>query len=234
MTHPILELQAADTMADQLRHRRETLAEREQVQAAKNELLRWNEARTIARRRMEELAAEIAQAEQTSATIDQHRERLQAQLKTVIAPREAEALQSEIANLQRQRNELDDVELAALEEHGRLDAELADLLAREEALTADYLGAESALSTAESDIDGEITRIEERLAALRAAVDKPVLRQYDRLRKNNVIAAATLSGSRCDGCHLDLSPAEVDSVRETAAKKDGVAECPQCSRLLVF
>ena len=155
-------------------------------------------------------------------------------MKTVIAPREAEALQSEIANLQRQRNDLDDVELAALEEHSRLEGELTELLAREEPLTAEYLGAESALSTAETDIDGELSRIEERLSGLRAAVDKPFLRQYDRLRKNHVIAAATLSGSRCEGCHLDLSPAEVDTVRETAAKKDGVAECPQCSRLLVL
>ena len=97
----LLELQAADTMADQLRHRRETLAEREQVQASKNELLRWNEARTIVRRRMEELAEQIAETEQATSSIDQQRERLQAQLKTVIAPREAEALQSEITAIDR-------------------------------------------------------------------------------------------------------------------------------------
>lgn len=230
----MLELQAADTMADQLRHRRDTLAEREQVQASKNELLRWNEARTVVRRRLDELAEEIAETEAASAEIDRHRDRLQAQLKTVIAPREAEALQSEIQTLNRKRGDLDDTELAALEEHARLDAELAELLGREEALTSEYLSAEAALSTAETDIDGELARIEERLVGLRAAVDKPVLRLYDRLRKNNLIAAATLSGSRCDGCHLDLSAAEIDTLRDTAAKRDGVAECPNCARLLVL
>ena len=69
MTSPLLELQAADTMAEQLRHRRETLAEREQVQAAKNALLRWNEARMVARRRIDELTAEIEQTEQASAAV---------------------------------------------------------------------------------------------------------------------------------------------------------------------
>jgi predicted nucleic acid-binding Zn-ribbon protein len=229
----VLELQAADTMRDQLRHRRETLSEREQVQAAKNELLRWNEARTVARRRLEELAAQIADAESQAADLDRHREKLQAQLKTVIAPREAEALQTEIATLTRRRSDIDDLELAALEEHGRLEDELAAFAAQEEPLTSEYLAAEEALAGAERDIDGELTRIDERLADLRAAVAKPVLRQYDRLRKNYVIAAASLAGSRCDGCHLDLSAMEIDEIRDTAKKKDGIADCPQCGRIIV-
>lgn len=234
MSVAVLELQAADTMADQLQHRRQVLAEREQVQGAKNALLRWNEARTVVRRRLDELVEEIDRIEADSAKIDKHRDKLNAQMRTIIAPREAEALQHEIATLTAQRSELDDAELAALEEHSRLESELDELLAKEESLTADYLAAESALTRAESDIDGELKRIEERLGALRSNVDKSVLRRYDRLRKHFVVAAAQLAGSRCDGCHLDLSAAELDEVRDTAASNDSIAECPQCGRLLVI
>lgn len=234
MSNPVLELQAADTMADQLRHRRETLTERERVQAAKNALLRWNEARTVARRRIDELTEEIERLEAASAALDKQRNRLQGQLRTVIAPREAEALQHEIATLGSRRGDLDEAELTAMEEQSRLETELADLLAQEEELTADYLGAEQTLAIAETDIDGELKRIADRLDGLRGAVDKAVLKQYDRLRANSMVAAAGLTGSRCDGCHLDLSPAELDEVRETAAKKDGIAECPQCGRILVL
>jgi predicted nucleic acid-binding Zn-ribbon protein len=234
MSVSLLELQAADTMADQLQHRRQVLAEREQVQAAKNELLRWNEARTVVRRRIDELVEEIDRIEAESTKIDKRREKLNAQMKTIIAPREAEALQHELAALASQRSDLDDAELAALEEHGRLESELAELLSREASLTAEYLGAESALTDAETDIDGELKRIEERLGGLRSKVEKSVLRKYDRLRKNFVVAAAQLAGSRCDGCHLDLSPAELDEAREMAAANDGIAECPQCGRLLVI
>lgn len=234
MSAALLELQAADTMADQLKQRRDTLAERDQVQSAKNALLRWNEARTVVRRRIDELTTEIEGAEKQAASVDRKRDKLQAQLRTVLAPREAEALQHEIATLEQRRSELDDAELAALEEQERLESELADLAAREEPLTEEYLSAENALADAESDIDGELTRLAERLDGLRADVPKSVLKQYDRLRKNNVVAAATLAGSRCDGCHLDLSAAEIDIVRETAAKKDGIADCPHCARLLVI
>jgi len=234
VTSPLLELQAADTMAEQLRHRRETLAEREQVQATKNALLRWNEARMVVRRRIDELTAEIEETERASAAVQKQRERMQAQLRTIIAPREAEALQHELATLQTRRGDLDEAELIAMDEQTRLEAELEGLLAQEESLTADYLAAEGALSAAETDIDGELKRIDDRLAGLRAGVDKAVLRRYDGLRKHFTVAAATLAGSRCDGCHLDLSAMEIDELREAAAKADGIAECPQCGRLLVL
>jgi len=234
MSNPVLELQAADTMADQLRHRRETLAEREAVQAAKNALLRWNTARTATRRRVDELGGEIQRIEDDAATLDKQRTRLQGQLKTVIAPREAEALMHEIATLTTRRGEFDEAELMAMEEQTRLESELADLLAQEESLTADYLGAEAALAAAETDIDGELARIADRLGGLRGAVDKALLKQYDRLREHFVVAAANLSGTRCDGCHLDLSAAEIDEVKDTAANRGGLADCPHCGRILVL
>lgn len=233
MTHPILELQAADTMADQLRHRRDNLPEREQLQATKNALVRWNEARMVTRKRVEELGETIERAEADSVEIDGHLERLNRQLRTVIAPREAEALQHEIAILRQRRSELDDVELAALEDQSRADDELAALLEQEGALTEAFMAADQESTAAEADIDGELARIESRLEMLRAGVDKKVLKRYDRLREQHLIAAATLSGSRCDGCHLDLSAAEVDIVKDSAAK-GGLADCPQCGRLLAL
>lgn len=231
MTHPILELQAADTMADQLKHRRDHLPEREQLQAAKNALVRWNEARMVTRKKVEELGAVIERVESEAAEVDQHLERLNKQLRTVIAPREAEALQHEIATLKEKRSELDDVELNAMEEQTRSEAELRELLDQEGDLTETYIAADREAGAAETDIDGELARITVRLETLRAAVDKKVLRRYDRLREQHLIAAATLSGSRCEGCHLDLSAAEVDTVKDSAA--DGaLADCPQCGRLL--
>ena len=234
MTHALLELQAADTMADQLRHRREHLSEREQVQNAKNALVRWNEARIVVRRRVEELGVVIEEAEDEAKRLDGQRARLQAQLKTVIAPREAEALQHEIVNITEQRGALDERELEAMEEQTRLEAELAELLGQEESLRDTYLAADAAMSAAEADIDGELARAAERIESLRDEVDKKVLKRYDALRKNHVVAAATLAGSRCDGCHLDLSAAEVDDVKDTAASSDGIADCPQCGRLLII
>ena len=231
MTHPLLELQAAETMADQLRHRRGHLAERDQVQSARNALVRWDHARSVMRQRLDELTELIERSESTSHDIDAQRTSLHKKLKTVIAPREAEALQRELAALEQRRSELDDEELAALEEQARLDDDLAAHLRQEPSLRDALMSADAALSAAEADIDGELERIAGRLEGLRSQVDAAVLQRYDRLRTNHVVAAAPLSGSRCEGCHLDLSAAEVDGVREAAAH--GISDCPHCGRLLV-
>jgi predicted nucleic acid-binding Zn-ribbon protein len=231
VTHPILELQAADTMADQLRHRRDNLPEREHLQASKNALVRWNEARMVTRKRVEELSALVDRTEAEAHDVDVHLERLNKQMKTVIAAREAEALQHEIATLKQRRSELDDVELSAMEEQTAAEEELARLLDQEGSLTETYIAADKESSAAEIDIDGELARIAIRLETLRAAVDNKILKRYDRLREQHLVAAATLSGSRCEGCHLDLSAAEVDDVKDNVAK-GGLADCPQCGRLL--
>ncbi|HEY5663638.1 MAG TPA: C4-type zinc ribbon domain-containing protein [Ilumatobacter sp.] len=232
MSHPVLELQAAQTMADQLAHRRARLPERDQVQAARNDLIRWDQGRQRLRQRLDELAGAVDQSESAAHDIDEHLARLQAQLRTVIAPREAEALQHQIASLHERRNALDDAELELLEEQSRLDDELTALLAQEPSLRDTLLATDAALSAAESDIDAELGHIAERLDGLRAAVDPGLLQRYDRLRTHFVVAAATLAGSRCEGCHLDLSAHEADAVKaEIAAGR--VADCPQCGRLLL-
>ena len=232
MSHPLLELQAADTMAEQLRYRREHLPERDRVQAAKNDLLRWNQAVTLRRDRMAALTTEIEADEARGQAIDAQRTKLNAQLRTVMAIREAEALQHELATLADDRSALDDSELEALEEQSRLDDELVVLAEREGPLRDVYVEADAVLKAAAADIDAELERVAHRLDGLRAAVDKAQLKRYDALRKDGPVAAAALVGSRCEGCHLDLAPAELDKVR-ASAKSGGVTDCPNCGRLLV-
>lgn len=232
MSHPLLDLQAADTLADQLRRRRENLPEQEELDAARAELARFRQRRDALRRRLEELDAEIGRAEAESHEIDVQRERLEKQLKTIIAPREAEALMHEIAVLNERRNALDDGELAALEEQAAIDDDLTALAGNDETLSSAISVAEERLAAAQAEVDAELASIAARHDELRAAVDAELLRRYDALRQQHTVAAAALVGQRCDGCHLDLSAAEVDEVR-AAAGADGVAECPQCGRMLV-
>lgn len=233
MTHPLLALQAADTTAEQLRYKRDHLPERDAVKAAEQALAEWDQAVTQRRRRIDELNAEIEADEARGTAISAQRTRLEAQLRTVIAIREAEAIQHELATLAEERDALDDAELEALEQQAQLDDELAELNTREPALRQTHRDAEAALAAAVAEIDAELEQVAAGLDALRAAVEPGQLAAYDRLRQNHSVAAAALTGSRCEGCHLDLSAGELDSVRADAAAHAGITDCPNCGRLLV-
>ena len=119
----LLALQHIDTQADQLRVKRERLPEREQLAAQEKQMTAWEQRSAQVATRLDKLTSAIEQAEARNAELSSSRDRLEAQMKTVIAPREAEALMHEIETINVQRDELDNTELSALEEQSALDDE---------------------------------------------------------------------------------------------------------------
>jgi predicted nucleic acid-binding Zn-ribbon protein len=230
----LLDLQRVDTEADQLTNRRERLPEREQLSAVSDQLSEWERWRAAMRARMDELTAIIERSETDSAEIASHKERLEAQMKTVIAPREAEALMHEIATLDEQTDALDTTEIEALEEQSTIDDQLTEHLRLEQGLRDAVGSADLALQRATSEIDGDLAALAADRAARRGALGDTAVARYDRVRTSSGVAVAQLAAHRCEGCHIDLSAAEVDDVKDEAAASDGVADCPNCGRMLVF
>ena len=230
----LLAIQRIDTEADQLVNRRERLPEREQLAATTKQLATWERDRTAMRTRLDELTAVIEKAESDAAEIGKHKNRLAAQMKTVIAPREAEALMHETATLDEQIDALDTTELEALEEQSDVDDRLTAHLSSEEALRDAVSVADGGLERATKEINGELADLGGQRDAARGELTDGVLARYDRVRASSGVAVATLTGHRCEGCHLDLSAAEIDDVKDEAAASDGVGECPNCGRMLAL
>jgi predicted nucleic acid-binding Zn-ribbon protein len=227
----LLELQAIDTAHDQSVHRRDTLTERVDHAEAVDRMRNWESQRVTTIGMIGEAEAGIAECEEASAEIDSHRKRLEAQLKTVIAPREAEALQHEIATLAERRSDLDDRELELMSVHSDAESRLNELLAIEGALRAEVAGADERLATAESIIRSELESLAARRELLLPSIPPALAKRYEAVRSKLGVAAARLAGSRCEGCHLDLSAGELDEVRRTP--DDRIPDCPQCGRMLI-
>jgi uncharacterized protein len=219
----LLQLQELDSHLEQLVHRRGRLAELAARDAAAAQLAAHRAAMAADRQRADAAQATIEQCEHDGDDITKKRTRLEQQLKTVIAPREAEALMHEIATLTAKRDELDEAELVAMEEL----AAAEDAVATRDADTEAHV---AALTTAVLDAEQRDTEASRTAAA--TALDAADLATYDRMRAQfKGIAIARLVGAQCMGCHLDLSRAELDAVKQFPA--DEVPECPQCGRLLV-
>ena len=138
----------------------------------------------------------------------------------------------EMATLTEQIDELDGLELESLEEQSALDDQLAAHLGEEESLRDAQRLADEALAAELGDIDRELTELVERREALRAVLPDALLATYDRKRAALGVAVAPLVGKQCQGCHLELSAAEIDTVKAEAADT-GVTDCPDCGRLLI-
>jgi predicted nucleic acid-binding Zn-ribbon protein len=228
----LLDLQRADTDADQLRIERQRSPLRDDLAAETNLLEQWESRRSELRTRIDQLTASIEKAETDGADLTTHRQRLESQMKTVIAPREAEALMHEIATIDGQRDEIDIAELEALEEQSALDDELVSHLERAETVLDRVRIAEQALADAVAEIDQQLTNLETQRSDIRMEISDSLLTTYDRVRDALGVAVAKLQGKQCLGCHIALSAAEVDTAKDDAASV-GIADCPQCGRMLI-
>ena len=228
----LIALQEIDSALDAIANKRPRLPEVAAHQSATTtlNLLRKNIA--AAEGRVAAAQAAIEAAEKASADLTTKRTRLESQLKTVIAPREAEALMHEIATINAQRGGLDDDEFAALD--GLADGE-AELGARQGEIPGCELAfadATAALNNATAALDAEANALAARREAAVTQLTAEELTRYQQVRiQFGGVGVARLEGSHCSGCHMDLSPAEVDDVKSTAAGE--ASECPQCGRILV-
>ncbi|MET0324481.1 MAG: C4-type zinc ribbon domain-containing protein [Ilumatobacteraceae bacterium] len=232
LTDDLLELQRIDTTTDQLTHRRAHLPERAASTEASGQLRANRQRRAAAVARDGELEQAIGGLERDGEALTTHRTRLEAQLKTVIAPREAEALMHELATIAERRDALDDQELGFLDEQSELAGEVARLDDAVPELEAAATAAAATLAAAEASITAELTELATERAGLVGGLDAAALERYEFLRSRlGGVAVAKLDGSRCSGCHLDLSRSELDAVKHVGAGE--FADCPQCGRLLV-
>jgi predicted nucleic acid-binding Zn-ribbon protein len=230
----LLELQEHDVKLDQLRHRRASLPDRAE------HATRAAVAAALAR--------EIAEVEAERATVAREQKRLEDAVAlvvdkakaedkklysgTVTAPKELQAIQDELASLDRRRNSLEDDIIVQMELAEPLDESLAASRERQSALETELAGLAERIGAAEQVIDDEAAVVQGERESLAAQVDAALLREYEELRRRlGGIAVARLEGSSCRGCHLQLAAVELDRIRKL--DRDAVVHCDECGRILV-
>lgn len=226
------QLQQLDIALDQHRRRLTRLPEAEALAAADRQLAEHRAAVDAAAKQLTAAEAIIEATERESAELTAKRARLEQQLKTVSEARQAEALTHEIETLNMQRDELDDRELQAMDQQSDAEARLTELATHEDAIVAAREAAAAQLAVARGTGDDEEADLAARHEAAREALNFDEIALYDTQRaRHGGVGIAKLVGTRCDGCHLDVSRAEVDAIRALPAGE--LADCPQCGRVLI-
>jgi predicted nucleic acid-binding Zn-ribbon protein len=230
----LLDVQARDTEADQLRHRRATLPERATLADAESGIARVDAELAGLRPKRDETARHQQRLEDEIASLDAKVADIEKKLYsgTVSAPRELQALQDDIDSLKRHKSALEDEELEMMEEREPLDADVSRLDGERSRFEADAGTARTALAEAEAVVDVELERVAGERAKVVDGVPAALLQQYERLReKLGGVGVSRLVGNSCTGCHLTLPAQEVARMRREPPGR--VETCEQCGRILV-
>jgi uncharacterized protein len=231
----LLLVQELDTAADVLRHRRDHLPERAELDARQAALAALEAEAEPVREQRHEVARAQQALEDELALLAEKTASVNAALYggTTANPRELQSMQDEIDALQRRRSTLEDRVLEQMVEAEPLDATLTAFDVRREALDEEAVSATAALVELESTIDAELGDIDARRAPAAGAVEPDLLARYEKLRARlRGVGVSRFEGGMCGGCHLTLPAAEAEQVRREA-RENGIATCPECDRLLV-
>jgi predicted nucleic acid-binding Zn-ribbon protein len=235
-SHPLHELQRIDAEADALHARRAALPERASLSEAETEgaALAIQHGDAMARHRALEREEHRIETEVTDARTKAQEIEASLYSGNVKVVKELQALQSELQAFRQRQREHEEAELGLMEQQEQLDAEIATLDARRDALAQDVAGWQAALADAEAEIDADLARLGVQRSAVLPQIGETVLATYEKLRamprlKGRVVAK--IESETCNGCWGAVPIAFATRFAQQAP--DATAECPRCGRLLL-
>ena len=233
LLQPLLQLQRVDTALLQLAHHQSSLAERTSLAAAKAGLVATQNKHNKLLTGLKAVKEDVVALEAANKKCEMAIQKYSQQLKTVIAPREAEALQHEIETMRVERSGNDDKELALLENSENIESQISELAeqigSQQVSVEQATLALNSALATCEADKQ----KLDAQRSQVASGIDPKLIKLYDVKRnKRTTPAVADLHGTKCQSCHLDLSVVELSALKKVSAEE--FAECPNCDCYLVI
>ena len=230
----LLALQERDLALDRLRHRRDTLPEREALSTAEARVAELAASIERARSERDDIAREETRFEHEAQSLAEQATAAEQKLYSgeIASPRELQALQTDVEQLKRHQRGIEDRQIAAMERREPLDARITALAAELATASADATRASEALAAAETAVDQEAAGERAARDEVVAGITPELVSAYDAARvKANGVGAASLVGNTCQGCHLTIPSTEVERIKKAA---DGeVSHCDNCGTILV-
>lgn len=183
---------------------------------------------------LDPLKKELAEVAKVADTMSERRLELGRRLDSPTAtPKELVALGAERQHVAEQFQHAEDRELELMERCEPLEKRLAELSELAKAKVARRQELRDSIAGLTATLDEELSALQESRTGLAHRVPALLLDQYERARAHvggGVGAVAVVNG-RCDGCHIALSPLDIDHLKRSNASS--LMACPECGRLLL-
>lgn len=230
----LLDVQALDSRADQLRHQLTSLPELAEIAALTQTRTSLQEQVRDAHIVMDDLSTDQRKAdadvEQVKARRKRDRDRIDQGL--ITNPKDLERMQHELVSLERRISTLEDEELEVMERVEEAQQSLASLTAQLEAADERLAVLVAARDEKAAALEAELADVVAERGTMIGDLPADLLALYERLRAGKGgLGAAALRARQCEGCRLTLDNAELAVIKK--APSDEVVRCEECQRILV-
>lgn len=228
----LLDVQALDTRLAQLEHRRRNLPETGRLREAQERFRTLQTELVVAQTQLSDVEREVAKAEDDVTLVRDRAARNRQRLGAGTGPaKELQALQHELASLERRQADLEEVQLGVMERVEELSDRVRTLERERAAADANLTAAAQAHNDALATIAQEAERVVAERAMIVPGLHRELMALYEKIRAQTGVGAAALRERRCEGCRLELTGADLSRI--AAADPDEVLRCEECRRILV-
>jgi len=230
----LLDVAELDQRLDRLARRRESLPELAQLTELTGRQVLVADLLVAARTEDSDIAREQNKAEADVEAVRLRAVRDQQRLDSgaVGSPKELESLQHELVSLARRQSDLEDAVLEIMERRESVQSRAAELAAEQEIIAAQLVKVGADRDAAFASITAEATATRGERDRVAGGLPADFLVLYEKIRASTGgVGAAALRRGRCEGCRMELSTTELNSMK--AAAEDLVIRCEECRRILV-
>jgi len=183
-----------------------------------------------ARNALDTVDLELKRSEADLSLVEQRIAKDQQRLNTTNNAKDAQGIQSEIESLTRRKSDLEDIELAILEQQEIAKANYA-------VVSVDKAAIDDELSAGEAANEAELMKLRSGLDLLTndraqqsARIATELIDVYEKKAARGV-PVARLVGRECGACRISLGATALNEVQSLA--RDEIATCPECQAILV-
>jgi len=183
-----------------------------------------------ARNALDTVELELKRSETDRELVEQRIAKDISRLNSTNNPKDAQGIQSELESLSRRKSDLEDIELAILDQKEEASATFATV-------ANDKSAVDDELAAAESRNEAEIMKLRSGLdlmtndrAQQAARISSDLIEIYDK-KASRGVPVARLFGRDCGACHISLGATALNEVQ--SLPRDEVATCPECQAILI-
>lgn len=198
-----------------------------EMKAVAVELSALNDAMIPLKRDLEATTSSVAQ-------LSERKQELERRLASPSAsPKELLAIQTELEHVLLQSNDAQSREVDLFLQLEPLELELESVSERAKEMVAHRQELRESVAELTASLEDELNALVRSRENLVEEVPEPLRGSYERAR-NHVgggVGAARVESGRCEGCHIELSPLDVDRLKKPT--ESSLMPCPECGRLLL-
>lgn len=183
-----------------------------------------------ARNALDTVELELKRSEADLALVEQRIAKDQARLNSTNNSKDAQGIQSELESLARRKSDLEDMEIAILDQQEAAKAVFATV-------SVDKAAVDDELAKGEAANEAEIMKLRSGLdlmtndrAQQAARIAPELIELYDKKAARGV-PVARLIGRECGACRISLGATAYNELESLA--RDDIATCPECQAILV-